>query len=466
MRALDERFPVMVWAPIAVLGCLALAYLVVDKEIRFVTFAILTVLFFLVCFSNIKISLQLLVFSMLLSPELIVGQTGSREITLRFEDALLPTMIAAWFFRMAIFKDIGFLMSNPLNRPIIVFSFIIVVSTALGVWRRDVDPVAGFFFTLKLIEYFCLFAMVVNHVQTVRETNTMITLMLIVFAIVALYALAQVGTGHRASAPFEGAEPERNTLSGYLVLVGSVAAGVFLYTKSNRERIVLGAFLALGFVAMLLSFSRSGWIASLVSVVVLFFLAKTKSGFLIVACLLVAFLPLITPKEVKERVEFTYTQQAGDQEQVTIFGIRLDTSTSARIRDAAYVMNDFQRHMFLGFGMTGFRFLDGQFIRYFIEFGVLGLVAFLWVLVGVHRLLRRALHIELEPRIQGMVVGFYAGFWALMAHALTANTFVIVRIAEPFWFLAGLTVGLLLKHEQGLDNGMDADEMPALAPST
>jgi len=84
----------------------------------------------------------------------------------------------------------------------------------------------------------------------------------------------------------------------------------------------------------------------------------------------------------------------------------------------------------------------------------------------VHRLLRRALHIELEPRIQGMVVGFYAGFWALMAHALTANTFVIVRIAEPFWFLAGLTVGLLLKHEQGLDNGMDADEMPALAPST
>jgi hypothetical protein len=39
-----------------------------------------------------------------------------------------------------------------------------------------------------------------------------------------------------------------------------------------------------------------------------------------------------------------------------------------------------------------------------------------------------------------MAMGFYAGFWGLMSHAVSANTFMIVRISEPFWCLAGLTV--------------------------
>jgi hypothetical protein len=52
--------------------------------------------------------------------------------------------------------------------------------------------------------------------------------------------------------------------------------------------------------------------------------------------------------------------------------------------------------------------------------------------------------IELAPRLQGMVVGFYAGFWGLMVHAFSTNTFIIVRISEPFWCLAGLTVILYI----------------------
>jgi hypothetical protein len=52
--------------------------------------------------------------------------------------------------------------------------------------------------------------------------------------------------------------------------------------------------------------------------------------------------------------------------------------------------------------------------------------------------------IDLAPRLKGMVVGFYAGFWGLMVHAFTANTFIIVRISEPFWCLTGLTVILYL----------------------
>jgi hypothetical protein len=42
------------------------------------------------------------------------------------------------------------------------------------------------------------------------------------------------------------------------------------------------------------------------------------------------------------------------------------------------------------------------------------------------------------PYFKGLTVGFLAGFIGLLFHALGANTFVIVRIMEPFWFFAGI----------------------------
>ena len=44
-------------------------------------------------------------------------------------------------------------------------------------------------------------------------------------------------------------------------------------------------------------------------------------------------------------------------------------------------------------------------------------------------------------------IGFLAGHVGLMAHALTANTFIIIRIMEPYWFLAAMVM-MIPKLEQ------------------
>ena len=46
------------------------------------------------------------------------------------------------------------------------------------------------------------------------------------------------------------------------------------------------------------------------------------------------------------------------------------------------------------------------------------------------------------PYFQGLVIGFLAGFVGLMVHAIGANTFIIVRIMEPFWFFVGIVTVL------------------------
>jgi hypothetical protein len=429
---------------LAVAGMFVLSYFTIGREMNTVVIAVAMVLVFLICFFSVKISLAILIFSMLLSPEIIVGATTERAITTRLEDILLFTMTMSWMIRMAIFKDIGFMLKTPLNRPMIVYSAIAILSTTIGALRGNVPPAAGFFFTLKIIEYFFLFNVVVNNVQTEKDVENLLNMLLIVSGIICLYGLVMAGTGGNVSAPFEVGRSERNTLSGYLVLMGSVAAGVLMNTPSKLERTFLSFLLGFIVVVLLFSISRSGWLAAIVAIIILFINSKQKNIYFLTLAVLLFTLPMFLPHVVEERLDFTFHQYTPWSQQFEFFGFRLDSSTSARIFGAQRVFQQFSNHALLGYGLTGYYFIDGQFFRTLIELGVFGLGAFIWLLASVHGAIRKTIKLDFNsPRIRGMVIGFYAGFWGLIAHAFTANTFMIVRISEPFWCLAGLTVIML-----------------------
>jgi hypothetical protein len=270
-------------------------------------------------------------------------------------------------------------------------------------------------------------------------------------------------SGGNVSAPFEGSRGERNTLSGYLVLMGSVSAGVLMNTKLNLERALLSLLLGTIVVALLFSGSRSGWISSIIATIILFICSKQKNIYLVVLAVMFFTLPFFLPQVAQERFNFTFHQAGHASEQFQLFGLALDTSTSARIFAAQGVLREFLKHPFFGFGMTGAFFIDGQFFRVLLEMGVLGLAAFLWLLTGVHNVIYRTMRTELPSRLRGMVIGFYAGFWALIFHAFSANTFIIVRISEPFWCLAGLTVILLsIKHTEAETARALAEDKPRM----
>src|SRR5438093_11778484 len=47
-----------------------------------------------------------------------------------------------------------------------------------------------------------------------------------------------------------------------------------------------------------------------------------------------------------------------------------------------------------------------------------------------------------EPEERGLALGFLAGTVGLLVHAIGANSFIIVRIMEPFWFFTAIIVTL------------------------
>jgi len=409
------------------------------------TFALLAgVVIFIASFASTGAALYILIFSMLLSPEFIVGSTGGasmgRGVTLRLDDFLLVIVGFSWLAKMSINKELGLFLKTPLNKPIAFYIIVCMVSTLFGAIAGRVPLKTGFFFVLKYFEYMIVYFIVVNNLTHKDQVKRYVWAMLITCAIVSLISAAQIPTGERVSAPFEGEAGEPNTFGGYLVFMTSIAIGLFINTISTRDRLIYTGFIFLFTILLLYTRSRSSYLAGIPAMLMFILLSGKKHwlipGFLILGILL----PFIAPKVAKDRVTYTFTQGINQKEAVELAGVVLDTSTSARLKTWASAFKDWVKHPIIGYGVTGYGFMDAQYMRVITETGFLGLIFFLLLIVTVFRETHHAFMKTEDPFHKGLSMGFIAGFVGLLFHAIGANTFIIVRIMEPFWFMTALVV--------------------------
>jgi O-antigen ligase len=99
--------------------------------------------------------------------------------------------------------------------------------------------------------------------------------------------------------------------------------------------------------------------------------------------------------------------------------------------------------------VTGYNFLDSQYLRVLVETGLVGLLAFLWLQISLFRHARDVLKTTQDPLFKGVALGFLTGFIALIVHSIGTNTFIIVRIMGPFWVLAGLVMMIPVLRPEG-----------------
>ncbi len=392
-----------------------------------------------------ELALYLLIFSMLLGPEFIVGGLGEgmtlgRGLTFRLDDVLIVIIGFAWLAKTALHKELGLFLRTPLNRPIAAYSLAAIFATGLGMIAGRVQVLGGSLFVLKFIQYFVIYFMVVNILRERRQFERFLLALLATAAIASLIGILQIPSGLRVSAPFEGGAGEPNTFGGYLVLMLALVAGLYLTSESLQRKYIFASLAVLMFIPLLFTLSRASYLALIPLAGGL--LAFSQRRLLIASglALSLALAPFLLPKAVTDRVLYTFTQPI-HPDQAQIGGVRLDTSTSARLRSFQdVVFTDWPKHPTFGYGVTGYRFLDSQYLRVLVETGLVGLLAFLWLQINLFRRARDVLRTTQDPLYKGVALGFLVGFIALIVHSIGTNTFILVRIMEPFWFLAGMVV--------------------------
>ncbi|MHB8910150.1 MAG: O-antigen ligase family protein [Syntrophales bacterium] len=443
--ALDSRslVPFLMVILLTFAGGLLLAEISVGIALMMIGGIILAV----ICFMSPEIGLYVLICAMLLGPQFGLGEaTGEsvrgRGVTLRLDDVLLVIIGFSWFLSTAINKERGLFLKTPLNRYIAYYFIACLVSTLIGYMMQRVKGIAGILFVLKYFEYFIVYFMAVNYLKEKKQMERLVFTILIVCLVVCIVAIAQIPSGARVSAPFEGGESEPNTLGGYLVLILSLVLGLLVSNYGTTKRkLFFGGLVFLILVALAATLSRSSWLSLIPMLLALIYFSKRKLVVIVPLIVVIVITAFLLPPGVKERALFTFSQPV-EQGQLKIGGVRIDTSTSARLQSWRNVLErDFIKQPLLGYGVTGYSFLDAQYPRVLAETGLIGFISFAALLVTIYRnALSTRRRYANDPFYLGVSTGFLAGFFAMLVHAIGANTFIIVRIMEPFMFLTAIVI--------------------------
>lgn len=396
-------------------------------------------------FLSTPLSLYLLVYSMLLGPEFVAGGMGGtsatmgRGVTLRFDDLLLAVIGFVWLAKAAIHKQEAPVKRTPLNGPMMFYVAVCLLTTFIGVIAGRVKPQTGFFFNLKYFEYFFVYFMVVNAINTEKDVRGLIKASLITCFLVSLFGISQIPSGQRASAPFEGEEGEPNTLGGYLVFMMSIVIGLLItrgaITPGKKWQFIL--LLGVGLLGIFATLSRSSMLALFIIVMLVIGFTSYRKPLLFTFVLaLIASSPIWAPASVKERVAFTFSQES-QKGQIKVGGLKVDTSTSERLHSWENAGKYFQKSPVWGAGITGSPyFMDAMYPRLVTETGLLGVATFVVIIISLFRMAYTCYNRSPDPSVKGLTLGFALGLIGLLIHAIGSNTFIIVRIMEPFWLYA------------------------------
>src|SRR5919201_3874730 len=254
---------VFVLGVVAVVGAFLVAQGLTSVSYNYTMGAVAALILFALAFVRTDWGIYIVIFSMLLSPQFGSKGTGvgaSRGLTLRTEDFVLLVIGLSWLAKTAVNKELNLLARTPLNWAILSYVGANLVATMLGSMTGTIGSWSGYFYVLKYVEYFVIYYMAVNNLRDREHAWRLVTAAFITAAIVSVIGLAQVPSGERVSAPFEGEIGEPKTFGGGPVFMLATAAGIALETRRLQMRLRMLALLGLMLVPFVFTLSRASYL--------------------------------------------------------------------------------------------------------------------------------------------------------------------------------------------------------------
>ena len=161
---------------------------------------------------------------------------------------------------------------------------------------------------------------------------------------------------------------------------------------------------------------------------------------LLILALIIA--PMFTHKIINKRINETFV----GRDTVKIMGHRvtLDESTSARMASARRSVERWAKNPLIGQGVTSAGAVsDVQYTRILCEVGLVGFAIFIWLIVVLAQTGFKSYNwVGIDAFSKNLSAAFIASLAGLLVMGLAAEVFIIIRIMEPFWFIAAIVANL------------------------
>ena len=317
-----------------------------------------------------------------LSPSIPIS-SNLTGVTLELDDFVVLATIFIFILNLIVEPKKKRIMDYYLIMPLAIFTLTVIFSSFVGFYRHQsyllIANAIGHY--LKWLSYIVMYFIIVRTFTADKDLKNLLRVILISFGIGSLVTVyrylghsAELDEIYRAGGLMEG-------LNGYAVLLAIILIFYFNLFLQGKSKELFPSWLffipwSTILVALIITFSRTGWITLWAGILGLSILRKRRYvAVFMIAVALLGFYILRTP--VEKRIKMTFEKQASSLLPVDLGG--RDDIWKRAIQRIGY-------RNILGVGFSNFsQVLMGttahnQYLALLGETGLLGLVAFLFLL--------------------------------------------------------------------------------------
>ena len=261
---------------------------------------------------------------------------------------------------------------------------------------------------------------------------------------IVLYLL---GRGRGTLGRTHGSFSTAMTFGGILLILSSLFLAEAVGSRASlRLRIASGCAAVAAFAALFYTFTRSSWVGALVSVVVI--LAFLRRRLLLPFAAALVLFVILLPAPYRARVASIWDP-----------GYRTNVQRLELLRGGAAI---FKEHPVIGVGTMdladlyrdhmppGAVYVHGHmhndFLQIAVQMGIVGLAAFVVLLVSFFRLLARNLKLDLPPGERAFVVGSIAALAGFIVNGLFEWNFGDAEVVTLLYIMIGANLALAIEH--------------------
>lgn len=404
-----------------------------------------------------------LIGAIILSPSFYFGEiSGGKLIEIRIEDILIAIL--------GLFLIAGFLISKkdkiekiPLFFPILLWLGIGFLSVLTNLIFNNLTFDKGFFYLLKEFEFFFIYFYVFIKIRNIKSFESIINVFLFFVVLNIFFVFYQIinsvkfGDYGVAAISESGAYPT----GAFFLIIFIFLFNIFLYhflisNKATYKKIIFGLIcfsLVIGIWGTASRTNILGFIFSFFLTSILLFLKKAKTETILVFVLI--FFILITGFILINYLRSS-TRIAGIENRMVsvlafdklLYNFKIGRWDFNKAYYEEIIEKNNLLFLFIGFGKGYVIEAHNQYLRNFIEIGILGSLIFFFFILSVLKEGFKNFFKSKESFASALWAGVLISTFTMIFMSFATEVFITVKPSEIYWLFLAFAFGVQYRKEK------------------